>query len=255
MFRETVAPLLRRLFPAIEPFVCRTLRTIELGESVVQEKIAKSLVRLVEAGLEVGYCARPGQVDVRLAARGESAEEWVSQAEQMIRALLGRNVFGTGEEDLEAVVIRLLAERNATLATAESCTGGYIAHCLTNVPGSSAVFRAGWVTYSDAAKQELLGVHTETLTRWGAVSDGVAREMAAGARRAGGTDYAIAVTGIAGPTGGTAEKPIGTVFIALASPRGTAVRHECNDWDRVTFKQVTARQALNQLRLALQTPK
>ena len=209
----------------------------------------------MEAGLDVGYCARPGQVDVRLAARGGNAGQCADEAEAKVRAQLGSDIFGTGDEELEEVVIRLLVERNETLALAESCTGGCIAHRLTNVPGASAAFRGGWVTYSNQAKHACLGVRPETLNRHGAVSEAVAQEMAAGARRLGQTDYAIAVTGIAGPTGGTPAKPVGTVFIAVATPNEIRVMEMCNICDRLTFKQVTAQQALNQLRLILQRPK
>jgi nicotinamide-nucleotide amidase len=145
-----------------------------------------------------------------------------------------------------------LTERKQTVALAESCTGGCIAHRLTNVPGASAVFVAGLVTYSNEAKKQILGVRAKTLARHGAVSEAVAREMADGARRVNGADYAIAVTGIAGPAGGTVEKPAGTVFIALASPQGTQVWKMLNPWDRLTFKEVTAQQSLNQLRLLLE---
>ncbi len=252
MFSDFVVPLLLRSLPLTGPVVSRTLRTIGIGESVVQEKIEDSLKALVEAGLEVGYCARPGQVDVRLGASGSNAGKCVVEAEAKVRAQLGSDIFGTGDDDLGEVVIRLLVERNETLSLAESCTGGCIAHRLTNVPGASAAFQAGWVTYSNRAKQSFLGVRAETLERHGAVSEAVAREMAAGARRLSQTDYAIAVTGIAGPTGGTPDKPIGTVFIALASEQGIEVKQMCNAWDRLTFKEVTTEQALNQLRLALQ---
>ena len=149
------------------------------------------------------------------------------------------------------MLIRLLAERGQTLAVAESCTGGCLADRLTNVPGASAVLRAGLVTYSNEAKQAVLGVRAETLDRHGAVSEAVASEMAEGARRVSRADYAIATTGIAGPTGGTPAKPVGTVFIAVASSQGTEVKKMFNAWDRRTFKEVTVRQALDQLRLWL----
>ena len=148
---------------------------------------------------------------------------------------------------MEASIIRLLTERKQTLTVAESCTGGYLSHRLTNVPGASAVFPAGLVTYSKEAKQTFLHVKPETLARWGAVSEAVAREMAEGARQACHADYAIAVTGIAGPGGGSPEKPIGTVFIALASSRSTSAFEKLNVADRQTFKEITARQAFAEL--------
>jgi nicotinamide-nucleotide amidase len=248
MFTAAVAPLLRRCWPEEGPYICRTLRTTGIGESWVQEKIGGPLEEFVAAGLDLGYCARPGQVDVRLAARGKEGEKVVSAADRVVQEQLGRHIFGIEDETLEAVLIRLLAERKETVATAESCTGGGIANRLTNVPGASAVFLAGLVTYSNAAKEKFVGVATETLAQHGAVSEPVAREMAEGAKRQAGTDYALSVTGIAGPDGGTMAKPVGTVFIGLAGPFQTIVQKNLNPFDRETFKQVTAQQAMDLLR-------
>jgi len=172
----------------------------------------------------------------------------IREAVVIVRRELGENIFGEGDEELEAVVLRLLTERQQTLALAESCTGGLIAHRLTNISGASAVLIAGLVTYANAAKQKFLGVDLETLAAHGAVSEAVAREMAEGARHEAGADYALAVTGVAGPTGGTAAKPVGTVFLALAATGGTVVEKKFNAFDRETFKELTARQALDLLR-------
>jgi nicotinamide-nucleotide amidase len=248
MFTATVVPLIQRVLPLAEGFVCRTLRTTGIGESMVEEKVDGPLQRWVEAGLDLGYCARPGQVDVRLAARGVDAEQKVREAEAAVRELLGPRIYGVEDESLEAVIVRLLTERKATLALAESCTGGGIANRITNVPGASAVLLAGLVTYSNAAKEKFLGVQAETLSAHGAVSEPVAREMAEGARRQTQADYALSVTGIAGPGGGTPEKPVGTVFVGLAGPAGTVVERNFNSFDRETFKQVTTQQALELLR-------
>jgi nicotinamide-nucleotide amidase len=248
MFAESVVPLLRRVLPPAGGFVCRTLRTTGIGESMVQEKIGGPLQRQIEAGLDLGYCARPGQVDVRLAARGGDANQRADEAETIVRELLGPHIYGVEDDDLETVVVRLLTEQKQTLAVAESCTGGCIANRVTNVPGASAVLLAGLVTYSNAAKQKFLGVRAETLARHGAVSEPVAREMAEGARQQTGADYALSVTGIAGPSGGTPDKPVGTVFIGLAGPSGTVLERNFNPYDRETFKQITAQQALDLLR-------
>jgi nicotinamide-nucleotide amidase len=255
MFTDSVAPLLQRVLPLASRFVCRTLRTTGLGESVVQEKIGGPLQRWVEVGLDLGYCARPGQVDVRLAAREGDAVQRVREAEAIVRGLLGPYIYGEEDEALEAVIVRLLTERKATLALAESCTGGCLADRVTNVPGASVVLLAGLVTYSNAAKQRFLGVHAETLARHGAVSEPVAREMAEGARQKTRADYALAVTGIAGPSGGTPDKPVGTVFIGLAGPSGTLVERQFNPYDRETFKQVTAQQAMDLLRRTMLSTK
>jgi nicotinamide-nucleotide amidase len=150
-------------------------------------------------------------------------------------------------ENLETRIVHVLTARKQTLAVAESCTGGYIAHRLTNVPGASEVFSAGLVTYSNRAKERFLGVSSETLARNGAVSEPVAREMAEGARRACGTDFAISVTGIAGPGGGMPDKPVGTVFIGIASPLQVIVVRKFNPGERLAFKETTAQQALQQL--------
>lgn len=251
MFSEQVVPLLQGELPLAAHFFCRTLRTTGIGESLVQEKINAPLASLVEQGLDVGYCAHIGQVDVRLAARGPTGAALVSAGEGIVRGLLAKYLFGEEDELLEAVVVRLLTERRQTLALAESCTGGGIAHRLTNVSGASAVLLASLVTYSNAAKGKFLGVPAATLADRGAVSEATARAMAEGARRETGADFALSVTGIAGPTGGSEAKPVGTVFIALASAQPTLVVKQFNPYDRETFKQATANQALDILRRAI----
>ena len=251
MFNDQVVPLLRRVLPLESEFVCRTLRTTGIGESLVQEKINAPLGVLVAKGLDVGYCAHVGQVDVRLAARGEPATALVREGEGIVRALLTREIFGEEDGTLESVIVRRLTERKQTLALAESCTGGAIAHRLTNISGASSVLLAGLVTYNNAAKQKFLGVRAETLAQHGAVSEPTAREMAEGARRETGADFALSVTGIAGPTGGSEAKPVGTVFIGLASAKQAVVLKQFNPYDRETFKQATANQALEMLRRAI----
>jgi nicotinamide-nucleotide amidase len=153
-----------------------------------------------------------------------------------------------GEDNGAAGIVRLLTRRKETLALAESCTGGLIANQITNVSGASKMFKGGIVAYSNEAKGKFLGVRAKTLSQHGAVSEPVAAEMAAGARKRFDADYAIAVTGIAGPTGGTREKPTGTVFIAVAGPHGTVVERKLNQFDRLKFKNVTAQQALDLLK-------
>lgn len=251
MFSEQVVPLLKHVLPLEDEFFCRTIRTNGIGESLVQEKINTPLAELVARGLEVGYCAHVGQVDVRLSARGEAGNALVREGESIVRALLAKQIFGEEDETLEAVIVRRLTGRKQTLALAESCTGGGIAHRLTNVPGASAVLLAGLVTYSNEAKERFLGVRAATLADHGAVSEATAREMAEGARRETGADFALSVTGIAGPTGGSEAKPVGTAFIGLASVQPTIVVKQFNPYDRETFKQATANQALEMLRRAI----
>jgi len=248
MFTNHALPLLREKFPLTAAFVCRTLRTTGVGESIVEEKIAAPLQPLVAAGLELGYCAHNGEVDVRLIARGPGAEKRVADGEALIREKLDSHIFGAQDDELNAVVVRLLTERKETLVLAESCTGGHVGNRITDVPGASAVFLCGLVTYTNEAKQSLLGVRAETLEKHGAVSEAAAREMAEGARVKFKADYALAITGIAGPAGGTAEKPVGTVFIALATAKHTFVLNPVNRCDRPTFKQITCQQALELLR-------
>jgi nicotinamide-nucleotide amidase len=250
MFDQSVVPLLQREF-AGEVFVCRTLRTTGIGESRVQEMIEADLRALVKQGLGVGYCARPGAVDVRLTATGAPAAPLVASAEAAVQTLLGPNIYGYDDEEIEQVVVRLLTAQKKSVALAESCTGGQVGHRLTNVPGASAVFWGGVISYANAAKENLLGVRAESLRQHGAVSEPVAREMAVGAREKFSSDFALAVTGIAGPDGGTPEKPAGTVFIALAAADRVTIEQRLNPWDRLTFKDVTATQALELLRRRL----
>jgi len=251
MFTNQVAPLLKEKLPLHANFVCRTLRTVGLGESFLEERIASPLKSLTDSGLELGYCAHSGAVDVRFVGHGSGAEANVTEAARIVYSLVGEYVFGEGDDEMAEVLVRQLTDQKKTLALAESCTGGFISNRITNVPGASAVLLAGLVTYSNAAKQSFLGVKAETLATHGAVSEAVAREMAEGCRARTGADFAIGVTGIAGPGGGAPEKPVGTLFIALAMAAGTKVINPVNRYDRETFKHLTCLQALELLRRVL----
>lgn len=253
MFDNQVLPWLRQQLPATL-FVCRTLKSCGMGESRVEEIIAPRLHDLVSSGLEIGYCARTGEVDVRFTCTGADSATIVAEAERITRDALGDVLFGDEDEQLEHVVVRMLTGRKRRLALAESCTGGFIANRITNVPGASAVLWGGCVTYANEAKIALLGVSELTLKQHGAVSENTAREMAEGARRVSQCEYAISVTGIAGPAGGTDAKPVGTVFIGLATPGGVRVHRSLNNFDRETFKYVTSQQALDYLRRELLKP-
>jgi nicotinamide-nucleotide amidase len=248
MYADSVAPLLAEKMPPKNPVHIRTLKTMGIGESSVEERISNPLADLLDAGLKIGYCARVGEVDVRLVAHGDGADKMLDGAESIVQEHVGDFIYGRGDDQLEEVMVRELTKRGMTLVVAESCTGGFLAHRITNISGASAVFLAGYCTYSNEAKQETLGVKPETLAGHGAVSEAVAREMAEGARAKHGADFALSTTGIAGPTGGTEEKPVGTVFIALAGPNGTEVINPCNPCDRETFKYVATQQALDLLR-------
>ncbi len=244
MFREKVLPILQDIAP-VSAFGMRIYRIGGLGESLVEERVGGELLAL---GIELGYCARPGEVDVRTIG----APELLDRAEAIIRERLGGHIVSQDERSLGKVIVDLLAERGATVATAESCTGGFLANELTNVPGASAVFLEGFITYANEAKVRALGVDAGLIAAHGAVSREVAAAMAEGARNRAGVDYALATTGVAGPGGGTEEKPLGTVFIALAAKgRETQVERFRFATDRETFKGLTARTALDLLRRML----
>jgi nicotinamide-nucleotide amidase len=175
----------------------------------------------------------------------------VKQADGIIQRELGSFIFSANDETLEQVIVKLLAERKETIAIAESCTGGLLANRLTNVPGSSEVFLAGYVTYANEAKVDILRVHPNTLKEQGAVSEQVAREMAEGARGRAKSTYGLATTGIAGPSGGSEEKPVGTVYIALATSGKTKVKKIFFPTDRETFKELVAQAGFEMLRRKL----
>lgn len=248
LFTDQFLPWLLARYPDTQRPAACTLRSVGIGESQVEHLIAPALAPLADAGLEIGYCARPGEVDVRLIARGLEAEALVARAESIVRGLIGDFIYGQDDEGLEAVVVALLRARNQTVGVAESCTGGFLAHRMTNTPGASAVFTGGFVTYSNKSKHDFLGVQERTLADHGAVSEATAREMARGARDRLGSDYALAITGIAGPDGGTAKKPVGTAFVALADARHVSIIQLFNPLERPAFKEVVAQQALNLLR-------
>jgi nicotinamide-nucleotide amidase len=247
MVDRYLLPFLRDRKPITEGFAGAGFKVSGLGESRVQDALTPQLEEQISRGLAIAYCARIGEVDLRFTARGAEAESLVEHARNKALHLLGEWIFTDDEEELENVIVRLLTERNETLAIAESCTGGFISNRITNAPGASAVLLAGAVTYSNASKVALLGVSSETLDQHGAVSEDIAREMAEGARRITGADYALSTTGIAGPSGGSEAKPVGTVFIGLAGPAGTIVTQSHNAFDRETFKSVTCQQALTRL--------
>ena len=189
---------------------------------------------------------------MKLKCASSARPDAIQAADAIIRDELGVSIFSVNDEALEAVVVRLLKQRKQTLATAESCTGGLIANNITNVPGASEVFLAGYVTYANSAKNDILNVDPKLIDKHGAVSEPVARAMAEGARTRAGSTYGLATTGIAGPTGGSDEKPVGTVYVALASEDSeTVVKKFFFPTDRETFKQLAAQTALDLLRRKL----
>ncbi len=243
MFRNFVAPFLYRITAESKKDAMRAFRIANMGESIIEKKIGDLVLAIPE--IELGYCARPGEVEVRVIGSAVA----VAQAEEIIREKLDNAIFSASDETLAAVLVRLLSEREQTLALAESCTGGFLADQVTNVPGASKVFVAGYVTYSNEEKIRTLGVSRESIEKFGAVSEHVATEMAEGLRIRTGATHGIATTGIAGPSGGSEEKPVGTVFVGLSS------ENQPTRWekfffpsDRETFKQLVAQRAFDLLR-------
>jgi nicotinamide-nucleotide amidase len=220
MWAEDAGPRLARVY-GTTGFQRRTLKVGGLPESVVEERVRP--VYAAHPDCPMTILAAGGEVQLQFAVRGtpEKAGEALDRIEQDFRKALGSDVFGRDDETLEGVVGDLLRARGLTLALAESCTGGLLAGRLTDVAGSSEYFLGSAVTYANAAKADLVGVSEETLERFGAVSEETAREMAFGARKRFGASVGVAVTGIAGPGGGSPEKPAGTVHVALDAADGT----------------------------------
>jgi nicotinamide-nucleotide amidase len=246
MFSELVLPILREIAPAHIQTHYRTFGIACVGESMVEAAVGAQLLGV--EGLELGYCAHAGAVDVRVIGTAAAIDE----AERIIRGAFEPSIYTTAGETLEQVVVATLAAKQQTLVTAESCTGGALAHRVTNVPGASAVYLGGHVTYANEAKTGALGVPENLIQQHGAVSEAVASAMAEGARENAGATYALATTGVAGPGGGSEEKPVGTVFVALAAEyAATDVRRFFLKADRQTFKQLATQRALEMLRQRL----
>lgn len=220
-----VLPLLREQFSL--PFIYhKTVLTQGIGESLLAAHIEAWEDSLAEHGIKLAYLPSPSMVRLRLSASGDESTTRAA-VDQKVAELLPQITawhYGFGEDTLENVVGQLLLERGQTLSLAESCTGGSIAQRITSVAGSSAWFFGGWVSYANAVKTEHVGVSEATLVAEGAVSEAVVREMARNARQRMHTDYSVAVSGIAGPDGGTAEKPVGLVWIAVGHASGEVVR-------------------------------
>lgn len=225
LMEDEVMPRLKGRF-TLRQIVHRTLITAGLPESMLAKRI-ETWENALPPHLKLAYLPNPGGVRLRLSAyevEGASVSQEIDRQFETLRRMIPRHVLGYESASLQEHVHRILTERHRTLATAESCTGGEIAARFTAMPGASAYFLCGAVTYANEAKVSMLGVEAETIARHGAVSEQVARQMAEGARRRTGSDYAIATTGIAGPTGGSATKPVGTVWIAVATPSGTTAQ-------------------------------
>lgn len=246
MLPEGVIPLLREAFPSSALHVeTATFKLFGIPEAAVDAALADA--DFAALGIAVGFYPNFPENHLVLTARtataGEAGEK-LRAAGALVTARLGKHIFARGDETLAGIVVRRLTERRLLLAVAESCTGGLITDRLTDVPGSSAVLERGVVTYSNAAKIALLGVPEAVIQEHGAVSDQTARLMAEGVRRLAGTDLGLAVTGIAGPSGGTELKPVGTVHIALADDQKTFSRRYAFRWDRRRNKVIASQTAL-----------
>ncbi len=231
----------------------RVLRTFGRGEGALADAVGDLEAEVPH--LELGYRAAMPEIHVKLRARRPTraeAEAVLDRAEALVRERLGVVVFGRGQQGVAAATLALLQERDLTLAAAESCTGGLVGKLLTDVPGASASFLMSAVTYANQAKQAILGVPAEVIAEHGAVSEACALAMAEGARARSGADLAVAVTGIAGPDGGTEDKPVGTVWFATAGPDGTRSKlRTFPPFDRESLRRLAAHAAIDLIRRRL----
>lgn len=253
MFEATLGPLIRARSDG--SIISKTLHFAGIGESALAEKVQEFLDA---ADPTVAPLAGQGKVRLRITTRAateKEAQEKIAPVEKEVIARLSEYYFGEDDETLEGALGRLLKERGATLALAESCTGGLLAKRLTDMPGSSAYFIEGLVTYSNESKERRLGVPHDLITEHGAVSEPVARAMAEGARMVSGADYGLSVTGVAGPDGGTDEKPVGLVFVGISDAEDTfAEKLDLTAWarSRDAIRERSANRAFDLLRLRLE---
>jgi nicotinamide-nucleotide amidase len=252
MWQDTAVPYLQTAGWATEVIVSRTLRFWGVSESALAEQVAHLFDR---ANPTVAPYANWGEVKLRIAAKAptpEAAQALIAPIEAEIRTIAGIDCFGADNESLGSAVGELLTQRQATLAVAESCTGGGLGSMLTASAGSSTYFHGGVIAYANTVKTGILGVSAADLDQHGAVSAIVAAQMAEGVRDRLGTTWGLSITGVAGPGGGTAEKPVGCVYIGLAGPNGVSTQHyQFGDRGRDWVRQVSACSALDQLRRAV----
>lgn len=252
MMTEIILPKLTKTFQT--PNIHHTvIRTVGIGESFLAEKIA-AWEKSLPAHVRLAYLPGYGEVKLRLTATGTDPEMLRSEALMLtgkVKSLIGEYIYGVGSDPLEVAVGHLLREKRLTLAIAESCTGGYLSHLITSVPGSSEYFYGSIIAYSNEVKINDLGVKKETLALHGAVSEAAIREMAQQVRAKFQTDIGVATSGVAGPGGGTPEKPVGTVWIGCADARQTVVRKLQLSKDRIINIKLSSTSALNLLRTSI----
>ncbi len=256
LMTEEVLPRLQKRFPG-SPLVHRTLRTAGEGESTIAKRL-EAFEDTLPDHIRLAYLPSLGQVRLRLSGRWpeatvppDAADRLKTEVEayaEKLRQLLPDVIYGAEDDTLEQVVGRLLCEQGRTLGCAESCTGGYVSHLITTVPGSSEYFTGSLISYSNEIKQSLLGVRAETLRQFGAVSEQTVLEMARGALEVLKVDIALSVSGIAGPGGGTPEKPVGTVWMAVADRERSVAQKHVFARDRLKNIQLAAVFGLNMVR-------
>jgi nicotinamide-nucleotide amidase len=259
MIENSVLPRLRKEGGG-EWTVIKKVRCFGAGESAIAEKLGDLMSRgrnpLINCTVDTGVdsTSSPQVISLHVIATAKDKQQAEVMAEQDIerlRAILGELVYGEDDQTMAEVVGRELARQRKTVATAESCTGGLVAKLITDIPGSSDYFTQGWITYSNKAKVEQLGVSQELIDKYGAVSEQVAAAMATAAKRIAGSDFAIAITGIAGPGGGTEQKPVGLVYIALSSDNDCQTERLMLSGSREMIRTRAAVSAINMLRLKL----
>jgi len=251
MVREEILPLLARRYPEQVRLPLARFTTFGIGESSLQQWLSDKLPDLPDA-IDVGFRASSPLIELKLKPKTPDALPLIAQWKPRIEELISDYIIANEQASLQKVVVNLLAAQNKTIVTAESCTGGLIASQITSIAGASAVFNAGFVTYSNTMKQKMLGVAEATLQQYGAVSEAVVREMLQGALDRSGANVGIAVSGIAGPDGGTAEKPAGTVWIAWTSAGTIATAGLLFPGDRLWFQSMVAAASLDLIRRELQ---
>ncbi|MCX6287019.1 MAG: competence/damage-inducible protein A [Bacteroidetes bacterium] len=249
MMKEHIIPELKKRFHP-KSIYHKTILTQGIGESFLAAIIEKWENNLPPS-IKLAYLPQPGIVRLRLTGTGDGeavVRGLVDEQAEKLSAIIPDYIFGADDDRLEAIVGQLLKEKNCTLGTAESCTGGYIAHLITSIPGSSAYYKGSIIAYDNAVKEQMLGIMPETFLEFGAVSSEVVTEMAIGAQTNLNVDYVIAVSGVAGPGGGTADKPVGTTWIAIATPDEVFSKEYLFGDSRDRNIRRAALQALNLLR-------
>ena len=253
MFEEGVLPKLKKLAVG-QAVVMRKLKCFGAGESTIAELLGSLMQRgrnpLINCTSEYGLITLS---IIATAKDKDNAQRMVEKDELLLTELLGELIYGRGEQTLADVIGEKFAQQGKTIAVAESCTGGCLAKLLTDIAGASRYFRYGWVTYSNNAKISELDVEPDLIEKYGSVSEQVAEAMAEGARKKAGTDFAVGITGIAGPSGGSEQKPVGLVYISIDSDTGCQTRRIDISGDRDFIRLRAAQIALNMLRLKLQT--